>query len=321
MKSTTRFFSILFATLFCLTACAGQTDVNDRPEPITLTADSFSAMHLSASDANILNDQAVIRSQNTNPFVDANANTQADLSLKNNPITVAYKETLMDTYGNQINHYQSTDGKIEAKYDKENGKLVQITATKSDFQMPEDLQTEEDYLTFVKEVLKDYGVTDLSSYQYSCKTGLCVFGENYAYGDSKDCFYRDFDPSCEELSYYEFRFDKIIDGYHTSDSIQINISIDSIDTMFIRFDAGKFENVTKIELSESKMLETLDEYVKGVVHTEKYELLSYKVNNQTLTYVDGKLCNMYTVELNLKSVTDPDMQSFYTLETIGIFCE
>lgn len=119
---------------------------------------------------------------------------------------------------------------------------------------------------------------------------------------------------------YEFRYARIIDGHVTSEYIRIYISI-STDLMILNFDRGQFANVSEVELDEEKMSETLDEYVKGCVNTEKYELLSYTVKNQTLTYVDGKLCNVYTVSLNLNPLTIPDVESFSTLETIGVFCE
>ena len=122
------------------------------------------------------------------------------------------------------------------------------------------------------------------------------------------------------MTNYEFRYARIIDGHVTSDYIRIYISI-STDMMILNFDQEQFANVGKIELDETKILETLDEYVKGCVNIEKYELLSYTVKNQTLTYVDQKLCMVCSVEMILHPLAIPDIESFPVLETIGVFCE
>lgn len=326
MKFIIRIISIALALLFCLTACSGQpaaqtTASNDElPEPITLTADTFSAMHLSVNDADILTDDATIRVQGTDEFVDTESASQMTLSYDNNSHSVFYKQSYIGAYGNQFDQYQSETESLAVHYLNKTNKITQITATRDYFALPDNLKSEEDYLNWIKELLKGYGVTDLSAYEYSCKTGLTEFGDDWAGGASRDYFYEDIDPTCEELTSYTFTYTRIIDGYVTSDYIRIYISI-STDMMILNFDQEQFANVAKIELDETKMLETLDEYVKGCVNIEKYELLSYTVENQTLTYVDQKLCMVCSVEMILHPLAIPDIESFPVLETIGVFCE
>ncbi|MGM9646944.1 MAG: hypothetical protein ACI3YH_02290 [Eubacteriales bacterium] len=323
MKITIRLFCILLAMLFCLTACSdsslAQVDDDEQPK-ITLKADTFSAMHFSVNDADIYNKEVIIRQHPSEKFTDSDAEQEKVLMLGGKEISTNYVESFTDFKGGQANKYQSSDGIVSFTCSEATHEIYSIRASRDYFALPNNLKSEEDYLNWVKEVLKSYGVTDLSAYEYSCKTGLTEFGDDWAGGASKDYFYKDIDPTCETLSNYEFTYTRIIDGYVTADNISIYISI-ATDRLFIAFDKGQFANVAKIELDEERMLETLEQYVKECVNTEKYELLSYTVKNQTLTYVDQKLCMVCSVEMNLNPLTIPDIESFPVLDTIGVFCE
>lgn len=328
MKTTTRLFCPLLAILFCLTACSDQkktpttTPQPDEkpPETIILTADTFSAMHLGASDTGIYNDQAIIRQYNSEKFSESNADQQKLLAYGEKEVILTYVESFVNFTGNKVHKYQSTGGVASLIYYDESQKLSSITATRSYFSLPNNLKSEDDYLSWIKELLKSFGVSDLSGYEYSCKTGLTISGDNWAAGDTKDYFYQDYDPSCEKLTRYEFTYTKKINQYKISDNINISISL-STERMSISFDQGQFSNVSKIELDEAKMQKTLEQYVNNCVDTQKYELLSYTVKDQTLTYVDGKLCIVCSVELNLNPLAISEPGSIAVLETIGVFCE
>ncbi len=322
MKITTKLFCILLAILFCLTACSDSSkQINAEEQPqVTLKADAFSAMHLSVSDADVYNDKVVIRTATSETFTNFDTEQEKILILSGKEISTNYVESFKDFKGEQANKYQSSDEKVYFTCSESTHEIYRIRATRDYFALPDNLKSEEDYLNWIKELLKGYGVSDLSAYEYSCKTGLTEFGDDWAGGASRDYFYQDIDPTCEKLSNYEFTYTRIIDGYVTSDKISIYISF-TTDMLLVSFDQGQFANVGKIELDEMKMLETLDEYVKKCVDTEKHELVSYKVKEKTLTYVDQKLCMVCSVEMLLNPLEISDIESFPVLESIGVFCE
>lgn len=329
MKHTIRLLCIGMALLCCVSGCnkktdAEQTTLSEQVEPITLTADSFSPMHLSVSDSGLLGENAVFWTSNVEAYKEFH-DSESDKSIKLNgkSVTLNYRNSWWDNNGWQYDAYQSEDDLIEARYSNSTGKLTWLWAEQNCFNIDSNWTTEKEYLNWIKGVLAEYGVKDLSGYDYSCRSITREWGDDWAGHGHYDYFYTIKDPSCESAYHYYFTFSKTIGGFSVSDKIEVCVrfGIDGGITTTISFDEGRFDNVIEIKMDRTKMEKTLDEYVRGCINTEKYNLHSYEITNQVLTYKDGKLCNVYTVEVNFTPLSAPNSEPFSSLETIGVFCE
>ncbi len=324
MKRIARLFCVGLTVLLALSGCS-ENQTPDSIEKIVLTADSFSAMHMSVSDSDVWSSEAKIWKQHSEAykeFQDSEASPEMQLTLKNKSVALKYKSSWLADDGVLCSEYRSENGNIIARYRNDSGKLYRIIAEENQFNVDKNWTTEQEYLDWLKKVLADFGVTDLSQYDYSCQTHTYVWGDDWAGNDHKDYFYTVKDPTCEELGTYHFNFSKTISGYCVSDRIEVDVRFQSDDSIqvSINLDEGEFENVSEIKLDREKMIQALEEYVNRCVNTDKYQFHSYEITNETLTYKGGKLCYVYTVEVNLTGSAYPD-DPFGTVETIGIFCE
>ena len=136
MKITIKLFCVLIALLFCLTACSAQTSAqttasdDDHSEPIALTADAFSAMHLSVNDADIYNKEVIIRQPSSEKFTDSQAELQKMEILRGKETSVNYKESFRGAYGDLFSQYLSEEGNLEIIYLNQTNKIKQITANR-----------------------------------------------------------------------------------------------------------------------------------------------------------------------------------------------
>lgn len=328
MKHTIRLLCIGMALLCCLSGCNKKTDAEQTNliDPITLTADSFSPMHLSVSDSGLLGENAVFWTSNSEAYKEFHASESLpdkSIELNNESVALKYQKSCLGNNGTQYDEYSSESGNTVARYLNDSGKLYWLKNETNHLGVDKKWTTEKEYLDWLKDVLADLGVKDLSGYDYSCRSITNEWGDDWAGHGHYDYFYTIKDPSCESAYHYYFTFSKTISGFSVSDKIEVCVrfGIDGGITTTISFDEGRFDNVTEIKIDRAKMEKTLDEYVRGCINTEKYNLHSYEITNQTLTYKGGKLCNVYTVEVNFTPLSAPNSEPYSSLETIGVFCE
>lgn len=129
MKLTIRCLCIILTLLFVLSGCSAHSDVKQTqsPEKVTLTADFFSAMHLSVSDLETWSDAAIIWAQNSEAykeFQDSRALPEREVTWENKSVNLKYQSSWLTDDGVLRNEYSSDEEKVIARYEDGIGKLV-----------------------------------------------------------------------------------------------------------------------------------------------------------------------------------------------------
>ena len=253
-------------------------------------------------DSGILNDNAVFATHTTTKtkeFTDSSVENTKSIKINDQVYQISYIKSTQQGESRPIHTYQTKDEKIDCYYFGTSEQLAQISIEDEEISPLGKLATEKEYTSWVESVLNQFGVDDLSAYEYSCETKVITSGADFAGKRSEEGFYiarEDLQDTTERVSSYTFQFRKYLGGIRTSDVTEVYISGYGV---IIRFDEKRFADMDA-PIQDTKAYDKIvEEFVKNSI-SEKYTLVSYEAGTPRLYYKDEKLCLGYAVDVELK---------------------
>ena len=250
------------------------------------------------SDPNIMKEDTPVwtESNNTN-----NAPTPSETK------EVRYQDALHElTYNKGLsvdwNIYNSADGKITCWFDKQTGKLRMISAENwFDLRNSEDL--EQDLFTkWIKTAVSEYYTEDWSAYTLSCQTTITDNYTGTPVISIKNGFHAPYDKY-EVVTAYTFKFTKYMGNHATADAIQAYIRMDT-GFVALEFSGHAFDGIETIEIDSNKLTRSINQFVTTHINTGKYSYQKYWLRDQRLAYLNGKLCYLTTVIVEVLTIKD-----------------
>lgn len=251
-----------------------------------------------AVDSDIFNSNTAVLLTDYKKYIDDSVEKTASIRVNDQIFELTYDNTVEQ--GAARHSYKTKDGKISCYYFDTNKKLAQITIKDDRMNLLSVLSTEEEFLSWIESFLKQFGVDNLSDYEYSCETGIVVSGDDFTYMETISGFHlanENRENSSEEVMLYSFYYCKELGGIRTSDGLTIFI----FDGMIIvKFDEKRFADMDA-PIQDAKAYDKIvEEFLKNSI-SEKYTLVSYEVGTPRLTYIEEKLCFEYAVDAELKN--------------------
>ena len=193
--------------------------------------------------------------------------------------------------------YQSNDGNIRYGLSETSDSFY--IAAQNDVNLSEydeDNLTEEKLINHVKSYIDKYiGKDDIAQYTYSCSTSVITVNDESAWRENKSGFYIS-DSKNEHIVYYNMEFIKYVNGIQTADRIEVQS--DNYGNIK-RFYFNKYDaDWSSVAVDQTKVNESLESFLNRNINSE-YDIVSYEIQKQYLTYMQSKIYLSVDVEVTL----------------------
>lgn len=215
----------------------------------------------------------------------------------------------IDHSSNSTDKYRSEDGKYEYYYRNVPGKEETLsTIYAAGLQKAQNLNTEEDCLEMIKDLLGEFGISEeeISRFTLRCETCISPYEDAGYYYDTYDGFkYAEKDG--ESLVERRFYFERFMGEYQyvTCPLVIFDYRKMTDDAPTVRVYLGSKnvrDEIDKHDASEIDFTEIERElkiFVKDVMTNERYTTTSVSIRAKHVLIVDGKLTLEYTVSRNI----------------------
>lgn len=183
--------------------------------------------------------------------------------------------------------YQSNDGNIRYGVSETSDSFY--IAAQNDVSLSEydeDNLTEEKLINHVKSYIDKYiGKDYIAQYTYSCSTSVITVNDESAWRENKSGFYIS-DSKNEHIVYYNMEFIKYVNGIQTADRIEVQS--DNYGNIK-RFYFNKYDaDWSSVAVDQTKVNESLESFLNRNINSE-YDIVSYEIQKQYLTYMQSKI--------------------------------
>ncbi len=183
--------------------------------------------------------------------------------------------------------YQSNDGNIRYGLSETSDSFY--IAAQNDVNLSEydeDNLTEEKLINHVKSYIDKYiGKDYIAQYTYSCSTSVITVNDESAWRENKSGFYIS-DSKNEQIVYYNMEFIKYVNGMQTADRIEVQC--DNYGNVK-RFYFNKYDaDWSSVTVDQTKVIESLESFLNRNINSE-YDIVSYEIQKQYLTYMQSKI--------------------------------
>lgn len=283
--------------IICITFAFAACESNQQASSKTEWDHIYEVKLLNKTDSSLFrSDVKYISSfiDSNDEIVNPKAEKAKEITICENKYSLHYSKSL-DTGTSIIDIYESEDKKYECRFNSSKNRLNRIVANTlgEDYFAP--LKTEDDYVDWCKKLLEQYGIDDLSKFEYSCETGVVVSGENFTRQDIRPYF-------CEagktdgEVSLYRFYFRRYVDLMPTADCYSFYIR-PKTGLLIVRFSAELFAETSTINADEEQIKTAIDSFLNEYKN-DKYSISSYNIEQYRLSYIDNRLCCVCSVAIN-----------------------
>ncbi len=258
-----------------------------NPYKVYLLANNETAQFFSpkAETSDLLRDEST--SQPAAP------SAQRELQFDGQTITLQYNQIL----SNEMNAYTTEDHKVTCWY--AGADTLRLISAESWFTIPErTAATEDDYLNWIYQQVGSYYTENWEVYTKSCTTTVLSTASGVPEQIERDGFVTA--GQQETVAAYVFTFTKYLGQYETSDMIQAYIRPDN-GFVALGFSAHNFDDAQPLEINMGQLETAVKDFLRKSIDKSKYSYISHELLQPTLSYVEGKLCCVCTVSLQLEA--------------------
>ena len=135
----------------------------------------------------------------------------------------------------------------------------------------------------------------LDNYVYTCSTKLQVSKPDAAWNETKEGFYVSAETG-ETVRSYTVEYRKYYNNYKTADYLSVNCDPNGNILAFAFYDSNT--DWLGGEFDAKSVEQSVEKYLKDSIKSE-WQIEDYKITNECLVYVDGKICLSADIELTL----------------------
>ena len=304
MKKKSCVLCLIICAVFALSACGSNQQASSKTEWDHV----YEVKLLNKTDSSLFGSEVKYLSSfndSNDEIVNPKAEKAKEITIGEDKYSLNYSKSL-DTGTSIIDIYESEDEKFECRFNSTKNRLNRIAANTlgEDYFAP--LKTEGDYVDWCKNLLKQYGIDDISEFEYSCETGVVISGEDFTHQDIRPYF-------CEagktdgEVSLYRFYFRRYVDLMPTADCYSFYIK-PKTGFLIVRFSAELFADTSTINADEEQIKTAIDSFFNEYKN-DKYSISSYNIEQYRLSYIDNRLCCVCSVAINYSNNANPSYVS------------
>lgn len=290
-------------SMFFLTGCLflKTANNNDNKEHYNVYIDQ-----LPESDYFISDIEMDIFKTETYKNPDASTSKKIMFYGKNIDLDYTSSSNIMQRNYNYDEYVDSTNKNIFYRFKENTNELIRISGTDNTIiGCEEELKKEEDFKIWVESIIGNY--IDLSQYEYSCRTLITVHGENSVGNVRYDEFRLPIKEN-ESNARYTFTYTKYVNGYPTTDYVQINTDKLGNVNLIILYQ-NEFDQTIIPVIQANIVDETIEQNLKSIINKNKYMLESYRILSKRLFLAEnGKVEMSVSIEISVK---DLELDSIY----------
>lgn len=223
---------------------------------------------------------------------------EKQLQFLGQSVALLYNEVL----SNEMHAYTSEDNKINCWYAVDTDKIRLISAEGWFYLPPGTAVTESSCLEWIYQQVSMYYAEDWSMYKHTCATAILSTASGVPQQIERSGFVAAAGER-ESISAYVFTFTRSVGELETTDVIQAYIRPDN-GFVALEFSAHNFDDTAVVKVNMKHLENAVKDFLRDHVDKTQYKYISHRMQQPKLSYINGQLCCVCNVSIEVTSATE-----------------